>query len=135
MLDEDQFFAYKDSSPRSSPTDVRTEIKVDGNVGWNKLKIVMSRSTTPDLIKMVGKLQDFFSQQQRSGMHAFASKRSLTTTSSLPLARSVARSGIRRGIAPDETIPDSQNDGICTFAIKYYLHQSMSVHRQLKEHL
>jgi len=110
--DEDQFFAYKDSSPRSSPTDVRTEIKVDGNVGWNKLKIVMSRSTTPDLIKMVGKLQDFFSQQQRSGMHAFASKRSLTTTSSLPLARSVSRSGIRRGIAPDETIPDSQNDGL-----------------------
>ena len=109
---EEQLFAYKESASRSSPADLRTEIKVDGTVGWNKLKIVMSRSTTPDLIKMVGKLQDFFSQQQRSGMHAFAARRSLTSTSSLPITRSFSRPGLKRSFASDETNLESQNDGM-----------------------
>ena len=115
ISEEDQFFVYKDSPSRNSPTDAKTEIKVDGTLGWNELQMVMSRSTTPDLIKMFGKLQDFFSQQQRSGMHAFSAKRSLAATSSFPLTRSGSRPGMKREFLSDEkrdeTTVETQNDG------------------------
>ena len=65
-----------------------SEVKVCGQLGWDELQIVMSRSTTPDFIKMLGKLQEFFNQQQRSGMHAFASAPPLKATTSFPLTRS-----------------------------------------------
>lgn len=115
MIDEDQFFVYKDGSSKIIQADSKTEIKVDGKFGWNELQIVMSRSTTPDLIKMCGKLQDFFNQQQRSGMHAFAEKRQLTGVSSFPLSRTGPRSVSKRDHVSDEKRDDgnieSQNDG------------------------
>ena len=111
LIEEEHVLSYKESASKTYLAETGTEIKVDGKVGWDKLKVVMSRSTTPDLIKMFGKLQDFFSQQQRSGMHAFAAKRPLTSTSSLPLGRSIYRPVAKRGFTPDETNLESQNDG------------------------
>lgn len=113
LIEEEHDLLQKESASKNYTEEARTEIKVDGKVGWDKLKVLMSRSTTPDLIKMLGKLHDFFSQQQRSGMHAFAARRRLSSSSSLPLGRSISsRPVIRRIFTPDETNLESQNDGI-----------------------
>lgn len=40
---------------------------IHGKLVWDKLHLMISRSTTPDLLKMVHKLEEFFSQQLMSG--------------------------------------------------------------------
>jgi hypothetical protein len=39
---------------------------VYGELDWDKFHLMISRSTTPDLIKMVNKLEEFFAQQLNS---------------------------------------------------------------------
>lgn len=39
---------------------------VHGNLTWDRLHLMISRSTTPELIKMVHKLEEFFTQQHTS---------------------------------------------------------------------
>ena len=84
----------------------------------------MSRSTTPDLIKMLGKLQDFFNQQQRSGMHAFTGHRPLASSSSLPLSRSSLRYGQKREMDEKREDMDSslKQDGKDAFRMIANLH-------------
>ena len=96
-------------------------------MGWNELQIVMSRSTTPDLIKMLGKLQDFFNQQQRSGMHAFTGHRPLASSSSLPLSRSNLRYGQKRDMDEKREDMDSslKQDGNDEFRMIANLHCSV----------
>lgn len=115
--DETQFFVLPTDSTPNGLDDQRTEIKVNGELGWNELQLVMSRSTTPDLIKMLGKLQDFFNQQQRSGMHAFTGHRPLASSSSLPLSRSNLRYGQKRDTDEKRDDMDSnlKQDGKCEF--------------------
>ena len=125
---------YKDVSPRSSLFEMKTELKVDGKLGWNDFQIVMSRSTTPDLIKMCGKLQDFFNQQQRSGMHAFAEKRQLTVTSSFPLSRPGNRIVNKREFGAtdkrDDTNEEQQSDGqyLCDKSYRSKFYESRQFH-------
>ena len=37
-----------------------------GDLTWDRLHLMISRSTTPELIKMVHKLEEFFTQQRTS---------------------------------------------------------------------
>ncbi|XP_041357043.1 transmembrane protein KIAA1109-like isoform X2 [Gigantopelta aegis] len=46
---------------------------VNGNMTWDQLHLMISRSTTPDLIKLVSKLEEFFTQQLASSRRAFSS--------------------------------------------------------------
>jgi len=39
---------------------------VHGDLTWGRLHLMISRSTTPELIKMVHKLEEFFTQQRTS---------------------------------------------------------------------
>jgi len=39
---------------------------VHGDLTWDRLHLMISRSTTPELIKMVHKLEEFFTQQRTS---------------------------------------------------------------------
>ena len=48
------------------------QIFVNGVLSWDRLHMMISRSTTPDLIKIVNKLEEFFIQQHKSGMRALA---------------------------------------------------------------
>ena len=93
----------------------KTDIKVHGQFGWNELQVVMSRSTTPDLIKMMGKLQDFFNQQQRSGMHALSGSRPLASASNYPSSRGHERSVFKKSQLKDEkdngADEEHKNDG------------------------
>ena len=45
---------------------------MNGSLGWDQFHLMISRSTTPDLIKLAGKLEEFFSQQLTSSRRAFS---------------------------------------------------------------
>ena len=53
-------------------------IFVHGDLKWDKFHLMISRSTTPDLIKIVNKLEEFFTQQLTS------SKRVLSAFGPIP---------------------------------------------------
>jgi hypothetical protein len=45
---------------------------VNGSLSWDQFHLMISRATTPDLIKLAGKLEEFFSQQLTSSRRAFS---------------------------------------------------------------
>ncbi|XP_006866349.1 PREDICTED: uncharacterized protein KIAA1109 homolog [Chrysochloris asiatica] len=65
------------NSLESSMTD-KSEIFVHGDLKWDIFQVMISRSTTPDLIKIGMKLQEFFTQQFDT------SKRALSTWGPVP---------------------------------------------------
>lgn len=44
-----------------------------GDLSWDQLQIMISKSTAADLIKMYYKLEEFFSQQFKSSKRVFSS--------------------------------------------------------------
>lgn len=54
---------------------VNAKIYVHGDLEWNDFKIMICRSTTPDMVKMVAKIQEFLAQQHRNGIRALSSLR------------------------------------------------------------
>ncbi|KAF6094481.1 KIAA1109 [Phyllostomus discolor] len=65
------------AAPDSSMAD-KSEIFVHGDLKWDIFQVMISRSTTPDLIKIGMKLQEFFTQQFDT------SKRALSTWGPVP---------------------------------------------------
>jgi len=57
---------------------IPSEIFVHGDLKWDIFQVMISRSTTPDLIKIGMKLQEFFTQQFDT------SKRALSTWGPVP---------------------------------------------------
>jgi len=57
---------------------ISSEIFVHGDLKWDIFQVMISRSTTPDLIKIGMKLQEFFTQQFDT------SKRALSTWGPVP---------------------------------------------------
>ncbi|KAG6441139.1 hypothetical protein O3G_MSEX001705 [Manduca sexta] len=55
------------------PTARPAIILTHGTLSWHQLQILMSRSTTPDLLKMQLKLEEFFTQQFKSSKRVFSS--------------------------------------------------------------
>lgn len=47
-------------------------IFIHGDLMWNQLQMMMSKSSTADLLKMFNKLEEFFSQQFNSSKRAFS---------------------------------------------------------------
>lgn len=50
-----------------------TIILIHGDLSWDQLQIMISKSTTADLLKMYYKLEEFFSQQFKSSKRVFSS--------------------------------------------------------------
>lgn len=50
-----------------------TIILIHGDLSWDQLQIMISKSTTADLLKMFYKLEEFFSQQFKSSKRVFSS--------------------------------------------------------------
>lgn len=48
-------------------------IFMHGDLGWDQLQLMISKSTTADLLKMFYKLDEFFSQQFKSSKRVFSS--------------------------------------------------------------
>ena len=61
------------------------EVLVHVDVGWDKFHLMISRSTTPDIIKMVSKVEEFLSQQLHSSKRVFISMGPLTTSKPMSL--------------------------------------------------
>ncbi|CAG9815067.1 unnamed protein product [Phaedon cochleariae] len=55
------------------PTRRPANIFMHGVLGWDQLQMMISKSTTADLLKMFNKLEEFFSQQFNSSKRAFSS--------------------------------------------------------------
>ncbi|XP_050452726.1 transmembrane protein KIAA1109 isoform X1 [Cataglyphis hispanica] len=55
------------------PTRRPAVIFMHGDLGWDQLQIMISKSTTADLLKMFYKLDEFFSQQFKSSKRVFSS--------------------------------------------------------------
>ncbi|XP_022098164.1 uncharacterized protein KIAA1109-like isoform X2 [Acanthaster planci] len=50
-----------------------SSVYLDGQLEWDTFQLMLSRSSTPDLIKMTGRLEEFFSQQFQSSKRMLAS--------------------------------------------------------------
>ncbi|CAB0018125.1 unnamed protein product [Nesidiocoris tenuis] len=55
------------------PTRRPAMIFMHGDLGWDQLQVMMSKSTTVDLFKMYYKLEEFFTQQFKSSKRVFSS--------------------------------------------------------------
>lgn len=55
------------------PTRRPAVIFMHGDLGWDQLQVMISKSTTVDLLKMFNKLEEFFSQQFKSSKRVFSS--------------------------------------------------------------
>ncbi|XP_069049556.1 bridge-like lipid transfer protein family member 1 isoform X2 [Lepisosteus oculatus] len=71
----------------------KSEIFVHGDLQWDIFQVIISRSTTPDLIKIGMKLQEFFTQQFDT------SKRALSTWGPVPYIPPKAPVNIEKGSA------------------------------------
>jgi Fragile site-associated protein C-terminus len=54
---------------------------VHGDLTWDRFHLMISRSTTPELIKMIHKLDEFITQQQTSSKRALSVLATMTSTS------------------------------------------------------
>ena len=50
-----------------------SSVYLDGQLEWDTFQLMLSRSSTPDLIKMTSRLEEFFSQQFQSSKRMLAS--------------------------------------------------------------
>uniref|UniRef100_T1KK05 Bridge-like lipid transfer protein family member 1 C-terminal domain-containing protein n=1 Tax=Tetranychus urticae TaxID=32264 RepID=T1KK05_TETUR len=55
------------------PTKRPACIFIHCNLAWDQLQLLMSKSTTPDIMKIIAKLEEFFSQQFHNSKRVFSS--------------------------------------------------------------
>ncbi|XP_040563283.1 bridge-like lipid transfer protein family member 1 [Lepeophtheirus salmonis] len=58
---------------KDMPTMKPAQIFVKGDLSWDQFQLLLSKSTTADLIKIYNKLEEFFSQQFKSSRKLFSS--------------------------------------------------------------
>ncbi|XP_069702783.1 bridge-like lipid transfer protein family member 1 isoform X3 [Periplaneta americana] len=73
LRDEWKINRSKKSSENFIPTRRPAMIFMHGDLGWDQLQLMISKSTTADLLKMFYKLEEFFSQQFKSSKRVFSS--------------------------------------------------------------
>ncbi|XP_039287951.1 LOW QUALITY PROTEIN: transmembrane protein KIAA1109 [Nilaparvata lugens] len=73
LRDEWKMTDRKASIDAFNPTRRPATIFVHGDLGWDQLQLMISKSTTVDLMKMFYKLDEFFSQQFKSSKRVFSS--------------------------------------------------------------
>lgn len=49
------------------------QIFIQGDLNWDQLQVMLSKSTSADLLKIANKLEEFFSQQFKSSKKLFSS--------------------------------------------------------------
>jgi len=72
LRDEWKMTNRKTSIDAFSPTRRPAMIFMHGDLGWDQLQLMISKSTTVDLLKMYSKLDEFFSQQFKSSKRVFS---------------------------------------------------------------
>nr|XP_018906485.1 PREDICTED: uncharacterized protein KIAA1109 isoform X3 [Bemisia tabaci] len=103
LRDEWKLFA----SDKFNPTKRPAQIFMHGDLGWDQLQIMISKSTTTDLMKMYYKLEEFFSQQFKSSKRVFSNLQTDPRVRPNTLSYSKRTSGKKKPvhIAPDNLTP------------------------------
>lgn len=99
----------------TSPTKRPAMIFIHGDLGWDQLQLMISKSTTADLIKMYLKLDEFFQQQFRSSRRIFS-----TIASSAVGANSIRRKSGKPAAPAPGTARASVNEP--TFEPQHHRH-------------
>ena len=73
LRDEWRIDLTKNYNQSSHPTKRPALIFIHGVLNWDQMQVLMSKSTTPDIMKIVAKLEEFFSQQFHSSKRVFSS--------------------------------------------------------------
>ncbi|RWS28252.1 hypothetical protein B4U80_06054, partial [Leptotrombidium deliense] len=84
------------------PTKRPALIFIHCELSWDQLQIMMSKSTTPDIMKIIARLEEFFSQQFHSSKRVF---------SSLQPSKSFSRQSIKGRSAKVKVQPTTQSTG------------------------
>ncbi|XP_076663219.1 transmembrane protein KIAA1109 homolog tweek isoform X13 [Andrena cerasifolii] len=94
------------------PTRRPAIIFMHGDLGWDQLQVMISKSTTADLLKMYYKLDEFFSQQFKSSKRVFSSlqpKHQRVSNSSLRKRQQRKRTGEGPCYVNQSTITDARH--------------------------
>lgn len=82
-----------------------------GDLNWDQLQIMISKSTAADLIKMYYKLDEFFSQQFKSSKRVFSSlqegPKSKSASNNLPGSSSFRK----RNMMPKRKVASTLSEG------------------------
>ncbi|GAB6024106.1 hypothetical protein CHUAL_008817 [Chamberlinius hualienensis] len=70
---KDEWSIHSHQTRNDLPTKRPALIFIHGDMAWDQLQIMISRSTTPDLLKMNSKLEEFFAQQFQSSKRMLSS--------------------------------------------------------------
>lgn len=76
-----------------------------GDLGWDQLQLMISKSTSSDIMKMYSKLEEFFSQQFKSSKRVFSSLQD--PRESIGNEKSSKKKGVRRRLLVSTSSPDS----------------------------
>lgn len=76
-----------------------------GDLGWDQLQLMISKSTSSDIMKMYYKLEEFFSQQFKSSKRVFSSLQD--PRESIGNEKSSKKKTVRRRILISTSSPDS----------------------------
>ncbi|XP_053209709.1 bridge-like lipid transfer protein family member 1 [Panonychus citri] len=95
------------NSGSNHPTKRPACIFIHCNLAWDQLQLLMSKSTTPDIMKIIAKLEEFFSQQFHNSKRVFSSSgvtsSSSTNRNSFKKDKSTRGSGIVKPSTPTST--------------------------------
>ncbi|XP_074602504.1 transmembrane protein KIAA1109 homolog tweek isoform X2 [Brevipalpus obovatus] len=78
-------------------TSSSARIYINGNLSWDQLQLLMSKSTTPDIIKISKKMEEFFTQQFNSSKRVFSTLQPAQSTTGKTVHRHSFRDGRERG--------------------------------------
>lgn len=76
-----------------------------GDLGWDQLQLMISKSTSSDIMKMYYKLEEFFSQQFKSSKRVFSSLQDPRET--ISNEKSSKKKAVRKRILISTSSPDS----------------------------
>ena len=76
-----------------------------GDLGWDQLQLMISKSTSSDIMKMYYKLEEFFSQQFKSSKRVFSSLQD--HRESIASEKNFKKKTVRRRILISTSSPDS----------------------------
>ncbi|XP_025405724.1 uncharacterized protein KIAA1109 isoform X4 [Sipha flava] len=82
-----------------------------GDLGWDQLQLMISKSTSSDIMKMYYKLEEFFSQQFKSSKRVFSSLQD--PRESISNEKSSKKKAVRRRILTSTSSPENLSPDEC----------------------
>ena len=104
FLVAEMLFASAESLFENEREPVNAKIYMHGDLSWSDFKIMISRSTTPDMAKTVAKIEEFLAQQHRNSIRALSSLRPQN-----PLPTGDVMSSLSAPVCPGSQVGDKED--------------------------